>query len=534
MPSTSTAEDFINHSGPLTESAPTSSAMPINSESEPSTPQLTSDDDDDDNDVKNDNKAEVTLENGDSSDASPMSPLYKSRRFKGYLTIFLASIINFNAAILSDEPIDRFTVPATQTQQAYAKGVALMSAIITGLLVLIHLDRYSPLESKLWRPAFQPQSKFETVIIAFLLLWWFIATIIQTSVRGIAGDGRQQYNLYYSTWVCCWTSIWIAERKLVDFGYPTFRTFVMSWPYRAPGWIAVFILCFFTLWWYIDLFNNTKANPDRIPQQLANFYEPIPRSQYQWLIFVAAFTLLPSAIFIIVEILRGAEEESLQQQTTTSRTSNVTANNTKLDAESNNSIVIGQQSKSRQPQKKSGEIILEGFCLLCLALSWIPSVIAATIPGGFASPVGNAYFFTWATTAFVLETCLWFIHDWRKSVHKALEEKELEYHRHQQEVLEMTMHKIHEEEQRTPIEDDDTDNSQDHYGDEDASYERDDEDEADDNFSAPSRLETIHVQGDEYSDFGHDGDCDDDAMRELRLKQANETAYFDTLDDILE
>ena len=82
------------------------------------------------------------------------------------------------------------------------------------------------------------------------------------------------------------------------------------------------------------------------------------------------------------------------------------------------------------------ENILEGFCLAILVCLWIPTVIVATTPGGGASFVGNAYFFTWVTTIFVMETFIWFVHDLRKGVHSALQVKEREYHKRQQEVLE--------------------------------------------------------------------------------------------------
>ena len=49
-------------------------------------------------------------------------------------------------------------------------------------------------------------------------------------------------------------------------------------------------------------------------------------------------------------------------------------------------------------------------------------------------------------------------------------------------------------------------------------------------FIVPANLETIHISNRDSSDE----DADNDAARELRLKLANEKAYFDNLDDILE
>jgi hypothetical protein len=348
----------------------------------------------------------------DDDDELPMMKLDKSPRLKGYISIALASVINFKSAQLSTDPKANTVVSASETQQRYAQAVSMTSAIITGFLVLCHfLDRYSPphIQQRFWKAAFGPKSKFELSVIVFLVVWWCVATIVQTSVRGIAGDGKEQYNLYYSTWVCCWTAIWTLERKCVDmYGWSTLRVFITSWPYRAPGWIAIWVSCFFTLFWYLDLFLNTTGldddGPGSIPETLQPFYQTIPRSQYQWLLFVAAVTLLPSTVFIFLEIFRETTSQDVEEA----------------------ALFV---------KKGPLENILEGFVLLLLSIGWIPSVIVATTPGGFASLVGNAYFFTWATTVFVMETSLWYLHDFRGNVHKAVQEKQEEYKRHQQKVL---------------------------------------------------------------------------------------------------
>lgn len=229
--------------------------------------------------------------------------LYKSPRFKGYLTISLASIINYHAAAGSTDPINVRLVPASDLQQAYAKTVSLVSAVITSVLVLAHLDRW--FFGSFWIRYFDNSKSYaELGITIFLILWWFLAAVIQTSVRGIAGDGKEQYNLYYSTWVCLWTSVWVLERKMIDFDLPTIRGFVTSWPYRAPGWIAIFFCSFFTLFWYVDLFANTYNKRDDLPDSLRVYWEDINKSQYLWLLFVASITLLPSAIFIFLEVRR--------------------------------------------------------------------------------------------------------------------------------------------------------------------------------------------------------------------------------------
>ena len=490
----------------------------------------------------------------DTHETPPPPALYKSPRFKGYLTICLASIINYIAAKLSDEPLDRSVIPADTAERAYAMTVGLFSAIVTGLVVFIHMDRYSPLESLVWRKAFSPQSKFERAFVAGLVLWWFIAAVIQTSVRGIAGDGKSQFNLFYSSWVCCWTSLWIAERMAVDAGYPTFRTFVTSWPHRAPGWIAIFLVDSFTLWWYIDLYNNTNKNQDRIHNNTKLIYEDIPTVQYQMILFVAAITLVPSAVFILVEILRGSSSEQDNRTAGAAATpimrvpspspppqSRVPA----LPSPANGLMVVVNRDISdgtQEPEKKSVEIILEGFCLFCLSVLWILSVIVVTTPGGFANQVGNAYFGTWATTIFVLETFLWFIHDWRESVFRALQEKEAEYRHHQAQVLETTRMKLRAVDDQHNR--DRTDSGDPHSNpegfddiddddDDDTSYQE--EDDEDNPFQYEPRRRNdrdVVVPTMELSTAAESEDSA--AAQELRLKQANKRAYFDTLDDILE
>jgi hypothetical protein len=429
----------------------------------------------------------------------PIIKLYKSPRLKGYLTIVLASIINYNAAILSDNPISSSSVPASKTQQGYAQGVALVSAIISALLLVVHLDRYTPLQ-KFWSKGFGPKGVVEYYLDLFLLGWWLIATIVQTSVKGIAGDGKEQYNLYYSTWVCFMTSVWTLERKMVDYaGWPTLKSFVTSWPYRAPGWIAILVCCFFTLFWYVDLYVNTAQNKDNIPIQLLPNYEGIPNAQYQWLLFVAAFTLLPCSGFIFVEIFRESQDQI----------------------------------------KGNLETILEGFCLFLLCVGWIPSVIVATTPGGFAAAIGNAYFWTWLTTVFVMETFLWFIHDFRGTVHAALQEKEKEYRHHQLKILEQTreLQERHEQEEE--------DNSLPppsfrlHHHDEE-NEDEDDQSSEDEilmlgkNALRESPTAAAAGGGKGGSNALHENGGGLSAEEELRLKQTNSEEYYDNLEDILE
>jgi hypothetical protein len=117
---------------------------------------------------------------------------------------------------------------------------------------------------------------------------------------------------------------------------------------------------------------------------------------------IAALTFAPAALFVLIELFRETKEDGKNQT------------------------------------KSVGETIFEGVCFVLLVLAWIPTVIIATTPGGAASLIGNAYFFTWILVIFVVEGSVWFIHDVRKEQHRMLREKEEEYLKRQRKVLEQT------------------------------------------------------------------------------------------------
>ena len=150
--------------------------------------------------------------------------LIKSTRLKGYMTLTLAAFINLDAARTSSN-IDTNAitiVPSTDAQRLYAQITAIISLIGTTICCLIHFDRITPLQNKVWIPILfhtNGTSIYEGGMIIFYTLWWGIATGIATSVNGIAGDGKGQYSLYYSTWACCLTSFWLLERWFVASGW---------------------------------------------------------------------------------------------------------------------------------------------------------------------------------------------------------------------------------------------------------------------------------------------------------------------------
>ena len=107
--------------------------------------------------------------------------LSKSPRFMGYLTMFLASIINFHGVTSSRESFDVSVITSTEKQRMYGYTVALISSIASGFCVVCHLDNFTRLAT-IWRNhLFAPKSKFEMILDVSLLLWWFVATITQTT-----------------------------------------------------------------------------------------------------------------------------------------------------------------------------------------------------------------------------------------------------------------------------------------------------------------------------------------------------------------
>ena len=144
---------------------------------------------------------------------------------------------------------------------------------------------------------------------------------------------------------------------------------------------------------------NVTTSPNFCHTEL---FEGVSSGHWQWLISVAVLTALAAAFFILIELFRETQRD------------------------------WSNQVKGR------GENILEGLCFGTLVLAWMPTVVFATAPGGPASLIGNAYFFTWLCSIFVFEGLVWFIHDMRKDLHRALKEKEDEYRRRQRQVLEET------------------------------------------------------------------------------------------------
>lgn len=70
--------------------------------------------------------SEHVSQDGSSDDDSTSDiKLYKSTRLKGYITLLLASAINYSSATQSDSAILNTAVPATQGQKNYAMAVSM-------------------------------------------------------------------------------------------------------------------------------------------------------------------------------------------------------------------------------------------------------------------------------------------------------------------------------------------------------------------------------------------------------------------------
>lgn len=191
--------------------------------------------------------------------------LYKSIRLKGYITLFLASFINYDSSQQASDVVSSVAVPATAQQRRFSVAVAVVSLFLSAVALIAHFDRITPLQ-RLWISMFKPESRCELVIVLFLVIWWSIACGIETTVSGVCGDGKEQYSLYYSTWTCVLCSYWLLERWWVDCKLASFKSFIASWPNRAPGWLCILFFNTFTFVWYMDLWrNHDDLNDGREP-----------------------------------------------------------------------------------------------------------------------------------------------------------------------------------------------------------------------------------------------------------------------------
>ena len=118
---------------------------------------------------------------------------------------------------------------------------------------------------------FGPNKKVELCILSFLVIIWLVTIWFNTTIRGIAGEGSEQYNLYFTSWLCLWITFWTLERWFVSSGKSSFQKFVNSWPNRCRLWIVTFILGFSDFLFVLDAV-SIKVSVSRSCVWLIEFY----------------------------------------------------------------------------------------------------------------------------------------------------------------------------------------------------------------------------------------------------------------------
>lgn len=181
--------------------------------------------------------------------------LIESNRLKGYITMTFLSSLAFVSAYESDlihsmtwwlgqsdwflnnaeihnqtSFINVEVVPSSSDGRMYAMVVSGVSAVLNLIIVLIHLTDF--VMKTPFRKAFRPGSVYECVLLVFSTVWWIFGTWILTSLHGIAGDGRGQYNLYFSIWLSTFTVIGMVEKWLKSAGFASIYESISSWPNR--------------------------------------------------------------------------------------------------------------------------------------------------------------------------------------------------------------------------------------------------------------------------------------------------------------
>jgi len=336
--------------------------------------------------------------------------LIKSTRLSGYITLVVASAICYSSLLdihkyeLQNQAVDNEEQGEDNEEQeqtnstninfdessdteinlSYGSTVALLSSVSCFIVVLMHFDQFTTMR-KTWTNCFSPQkNKRELVFILFLAVWWSIATWFLTTMRGIAGYGKNRNNLYISTWVCCWTSFLILEEWCkAAAGLVSLHTFVKEWPYRAPGWMVLGFCSFVNFLFIWDIYNNWEEGSEGNPVALY-LYGNVSDVQWKWLIFICLFTSPVSLLFLLAELFRTSP-------------------------------------------KSNTENMIEGIIVLILIIAWIPTVVVTTTYGGAASLIGNAYFFTWGCTVIAIETFYLWLKDWRRKIHQVRKEQMKEY-----------------------------------------------------------------------------------------------------------
>lgn len=179
--------------------------------------------------------------------------LTKSNRLKGYITMTFLSSLAFVSAYESDLAhsltswysewfynaeldyeasfVRVEVIPSSANGRMYAMIVSSTSAIFHSIITLIHISDFV-FGVPFFRKAFRPGSTLECILLVLSLTWWIFGVWILTSLHGIAGDGRGQYNLYFSIWLSTFTNIGMLEKWLKSAGFASIFESISSWPNR--------------------------------------------------------------------------------------------------------------------------------------------------------------------------------------------------------------------------------------------------------------------------------------------------------------
>jgi len=228
----------------------------------------------------------------------------------------------------------------------------------------------------------------------FFVIWWSVAAVLNTNIKGVAGEGKNSENVYYSTWVCCISSYILLDDWCVTGKVFSLKKFIRDAPHHSSGWfmLSIFSLlnffCFYFLYIYWE--EGTIDYPE-----MHIIYENVSQLQWVWIMTLCFLTGITSLSFLLVEIFRIDDNKS------------------------------------------SLENIFEGSILLVLVVGWIPTVVVATMPGGAASTVGNSYFLTWGCGVLVIRIFVAKIQSWRKQIYEVRSRQLQEYHDAQAKAVSM-------------------------------------------------------------------------------------------------
>lgn len=277
-------------------------------------------------------------------------------------------------------------IPASDKGRYYAMILSGSSAVYHFLIVAGYI--LDGVFSQSSRNLFQNGSEIECFLIVLSTLWWIVGTWITTSIHGVAGDGRGQFNLYFSTWLCLLTNMNLIEMWLVDAGYSSISQAVRSWPHRAPGWILIFVATLACMLSILDIylrFDSALEDTSHLKERLDN----VSSAQWAFLVLACAVSFITAFGFSLIELFR-------------------------------------REDYYVQNIKSSFELSLEGISLGVLVVIWVSVCVIATTNGA-CSEVGNSYFLTWASTGVVIQTFINWLRDWRKGVHEIILQQYREY-----------------------------------------------------------------------------------------------------------